>query len=54
VEAQDYKDVRNPGSQRRILGLVLGLHPWDTNGTERTLTYPVDENGNMVTGEWGD
>lgn len=45
-----YQDVRNPGSEKRILGLLQ----FDGGGSDKTLSYPVDENGNVVTGEWGD
>lgn len=44
-----YSDVRNPGSQKRILGLIQ----FDSNGTDKTLSYPVDDEGRMVTGVWG-
>lgn len=44
-----YRDVRNPGSQKRI----LGLHQFDNHGSDKTLSYPVDDEGEMVTGVWG-
>lgn len=44
-----YKDLRTPGSQKRI----LGLRQFDTNGSVKTLSYPVDNDGEMVTGVWG-
>lgn len=44
-----YSDVRNPGSQKRILGLIQ----FDTGGSDKVLSYPVDDEGKMVTGVWG-
>lgn len=44
-----YRDVRTPGSQKRILGLMQH----DSNGSDKTLSYPVDDKGEMVTGVWG-
>ncbi|CAM9718491.1 unnamed protein product [Ectocarpus sp. 6 AP-2014] len=44
-----YRDVRTPGSQKRILGLIQH----DSHGSDKTLSYPVDDKGEMVTGVWG-
>eukprot|EP00903_Cladosiphon_okamuranus_P018267 g16804.t1 len=45
-----YQDVRKQGSEERTLGLLQ----FDSNGSDKTLSNPIDENNNMVTGEWGD
>lgn len=42
-----FRDVRGTDSNKWI----IGLRRFDSNGSAKTLSYPVDDEGNMVTGE---
>lgn len=45
-----FRDVRGTGSNKWI----IGLRPFNSNkGGDKTLSYPVDDQGEMVNGVWG-